>query len=85
MDEYGKEYEHPGLNIWIDGELSNRLQNYAALSGLTMEEALMGILDFPLSVFDHREPSKAAPEDLQSSEQTKMRLASLAGKVKILR
>lgn len=84
MDQYGPAAGHPGMKLWIDGDLALRLQTYAAHAGLTIEEALVEMLDFTLSGYEPAGPVDVPPEHQHGSPSTKMRYATLSKKVKVL-
>ena len=84
MDEYGSEKSEQWLTFSIDGELASRLQNYASALGVSIEEALLEILDMPLSVYGPDD--KISPEfrdELKASEYSKMRMKNLSGRVRV--
>ncbi|MEN5181779.1 helix-turn-helix transcriptional regulator [Comamonas testosteroni] len=83
MDEFNSEDKERWLTFSISGDLADRLQNYAMKSGLTLAEAMVEILDFPLSGFDaESQEAEVNPKLYQPSPRAKMRIASLRDKVR---
>ncbi|MDE1557369.1 MULTISPECIES: helix-turn-helix domain-containing protein [Comamonas] len=84
MDQYGPGAGHPGMKLWIDGDLALRIQTYAAHAGLTIEEAFIKMLDFTLSGYEPAGNIAVSPEHQHGSAADKMRYATLSKKVKVL-
>lgn len=84
MEEYSTETPDQWLTFSISGEIADRLKNYAMKSGLSLEDALADILDFPLSVFGPDDEAYANDSEiLKATPRRQMRVAALRGKVRL--
>jgi len=89
MEEYSATEPSKELTFTMSAALAERLQNYAATYGYSLEAALADVLDYGLSTYgpDNLPRSAEEMEEIAANpyrEMGAMRLKTLAGKVKVL-
>lgn len=88
MDEY-QQAGWTGMSITLDAELAGRIAAYAHYNGLTLEESVAEILDFPLAVYGPNDLPKTPAEQeklrkmLRPKPGKKVRLNELAKKLRV--